>query len=204
MSDPVGAPAPRREYGVLLPQFGSTASRTRLLDTTVEIERMGFDSVWVRDHIVYKPHTHKDQDKTHVDCFAVLAAVAAVTTRIKLCTGVLIPHRPPIQTALLFCCLDFLACAARVVAGLLLAEKPGDAMTAEDLESLVGGALALRGIPADELYSLTPIVAEAAHAAHAGESIKPERVRQAARAVGGLAASLLVAAERRFSSFSRF
>ncbi len=83
----------------------------------------------------------------------------------------------------------------RVVAGLLLAEKPGDAMTAEDLESLVGGALALRGIPADDLYSLTPIVAEAAHAAHGGESVKPERVRQAARAVGGLAASLLVAAE---------
>lgn len=83
----------------------------------------------------------------------------------------------------------------RVVAGLLLAEKPGEAMTAEDLESLVGAALALRGIPADDLHSLTPIVAEAAHAAHAGESIKPERVRQAARAVGGLAASLLVAAE---------
>ncbi|MCA1819421.1 MAG: AAA family ATPase, partial [Halobacteriales archaeon] len=83
----------------------------------------------------------------------------------------------------------------RVVAGLLLAEKPGDAMSPEDLESLVGVALALRGIPADELYRLTPIVAEAAQHAHAGEQIPPERIRQAARAVGGLAASLLVAAE---------
>jgi ATP-dependent RNA/DNA helicase IGHMBP2 len=83
----------------------------------------------------------------------------------------------------------------RVVAGLLLAEKPGDAMLAEDLESLVGVALALRGIPADELYKLTPVVAEAAARAHAAESVPPERVREAARAVGGLAASLLVAAE---------
>src|SRR5439155_25151154 len=83
----------------------------------------------------------------------------------------------------------------RVVAGLLLAEKPGEAMSPEDLESLVGVALALRGIPADELYRLTPIVAEAAQRSHAGEMIPPERIRQAARAVGGLAAALLVAAE---------
>lgn len=83
----------------------------------------------------------------------------------------------------------------RVAAGLLLATNVGDAMMAEDLESLVGVALALRGLPAEELYKLTPVVAEAAHAAHAGESIAPERVRAAARAAGGLAASLLVAAE---------
>ncbi|HEX2066307.1 MAG TPA: AAA domain-containing protein, partial [Candidatus Thermoplasmatota archaeon] len=83
----------------------------------------------------------------------------------------------------------------RVVAGLLLAEKPGEAMSPEDLESLVGVALALRGIPADELYRLTPIVAEAAQKAHDAEQVPPERIRQAARAVGGLAAALLVAAE---------
>ncbi|MEA3189419.1 MAG: ATP-dependent helicase [Thermoplasmata archaeon] len=83
----------------------------------------------------------------------------------------------------------------RVVAGLLLAEDPGKAMMPEDLEALVGVALALRGLPADELYRLTPVVAQAAHAAHADEPIPPEKVRQAARAVGGLAASLLVAAE---------
>src|SRR6185503_1175730 len=73
--------------------------------------------------------------------------------------------------------------------------KPGEAMSPEDLEALVGVALALRGIPADELYKLTPVVAEAAHAAHGAAAVTPERVRQAARAVGGLAASLLVAAE---------
>lgn len=83
----------------------------------------------------------------------------------------------------------------RVAAGLLLATDVGQAMMAEDLESLVGVALALRGIPAEELYHLSPIVAEAAMAAHAKQSIAPERVQAAARASGGLAASLLVAAE---------
>lgn len=83
----------------------------------------------------------------------------------------------------------------RVAAGLLLATDVSQAMVVEDLESLVGVALALRGIPAEELYKLTPVVAEAAQAAHAGESVSPERVRDAARSAGGLAASLLVAAE---------
>src|SRR5439155_9596321 len=41
----------------------------------------------------------------------------------------------------------------------------------------------------------SPFVAEAAAAAHGKESIKPERVLAAARANGGLAAALLVAAE---------
>jgi ATP-dependent RNA/DNA helicase IGHMBP2 len=83
----------------------------------------------------------------------------------------------------------------RVAAGLLLATDVEQAMMAEDLESLVGVALALRGIPAEELYHLSPIVAEAAHAAHGKQSIAPERVQAAARSVGGLAAALLVAAE---------
>lgn len=104
------------EYGVLLPQFGSQASRERLIDQCRNIEDYGFDSVWVRDHVVYEPHSHEDQDRTHVDPFVVLSAVAAVTQKVKLGTGVLIPHRHPIHTALLFGSLDFLA-PGRVEAG---------------------------------------------------------------------------------------
>lgn len=108
----------KKEYGVLLPQFGVAASRERLLNKCVDIERYGFDSVWVRDHIVYEPHTHEDPDRTHLDCFNVLSAVAAITEKVKLCTGVLIPHRHPIHTALLFGSLDFLAGPGRVEAGI--------------------------------------------------------------------------------------
>lgn len=114
---PDGEPARTHEYGVLLPQFGSAATRERLIDRCRDIELLGFDSVWVRDHVVYEPHTHEDPDRTHVDPFVVLAAVGAITTRLKLGTGVLIPHRHPIHTALLFGSLDFLA-PDRVEAGM--------------------------------------------------------------------------------------
>src|SRR3990172_7740483 len=90
-AEATGADGPGFEYGVLLPHFGKNASRERLVGCARQIERYGFDSVWVRDHIVFHPHAHEDQNKTHVDPFIVLAAVAGATNRIKLATGTLIP-----------------------------------------------------------------------------------------------------------------
>ena len=83
----------------------------------------------------------------------------------------------------------------RVVAGLLLAESPDGAMSVEDLEALVGSALALRGIPGEDLHMITPYVARAAEVAHEGGKVEPDEVRAAVRAQGGLAGALLVAAE---------
>ncbi len=83
----------------------------------------------------------------------------------------------------------------RVVTGLLLAEDVKAAMLAEDLEALVGVALALRGLAAEDLYHLSRVVETAASAAYAGERVPPDQVRDAARTYGGLAAALLVAAE---------
>lgn len=83
----------------------------------------------------------------------------------------------------------------RVVAGLLLAEKPDEAMAVEDLETLCGIALALRGIPGEDLHMLTAVVARAAEVAHGGLKCPPDEVRAAVRAQGGLAGALLVAAE---------
>ncbi len=83
----------------------------------------------------------------------------------------------------------------RVATGLLLSQDPDAAMDADDLEVLVGAALALRGIPAEELYNLTPVVAEAARLAHDGGNVEAAQVTKAGRSQGGLAAALLVAAE---------
>jgi alkanesulfonate monooxygenase SsuD/methylene tetrahydromethanopterin reductase-like flavin-dependent oxidoreductase (luciferase family) len=104
------------EYGLLLPHFGTFATRAALLDGARRIEAYGFDSVWVRDHLVYRPHDHEDSNRTHIDPLIVLAAVAAVTDRVTLGTGVLIPHRHPIHAALLLGSLDRLA-PGRVIAG---------------------------------------------------------------------------------------
>jgi alkanesulfonate monooxygenase SsuD/methylene tetrahydromethanopterin reductase-like flavin-dependent oxidoreductase (luciferase family) len=41
----------------------------------------------VRDHVVFRPRPHEPADRTHVDPFVVLAAVAAVTRSIVLGTA---------------------------------------------------------------------------------------------------------------------
>jgi alkanesulfonate monooxygenase SsuD/methylene tetrahydromethanopterin reductase-like flavin-dependent oxidoreductase (luciferase family) len=104
------------QYGLLLPHFGSYATRAAVLDGARRAEQLGFDSVWVRDHLVYHPHAHEDPDRTHIDPLVTLAAVAGVTERLILGAGTLIPHRHPIHTALLLGSLERLAGPGRVIA----------------------------------------------------------------------------------------
>jgi len=106
-----------RKYGLLLPHFGPHASKGALVGMAPKIEEYGFDSVWVRDHIIFHPHGFEDPDRTHVEPFTVLSAIAAVTERIQLGFGSLIPHRHPIYTALALGSLDWLAGPGRVIAG---------------------------------------------------------------------------------------
>ena len=106
-----------RRYGLLLPHFGDQASRAKLLRGAQAAERYGFDSVWVRDHLVFHPHKFEGQDRTHVDPLVTLGLVAGVTERIILGTGSLVPHRHPIHTALLLGSLEFVAGPGRVIAG---------------------------------------------------------------------------------------
>lgn len=113
-------------YGVLLPHFGSHATRDRLLDGAQSIERYGFDSAWVRDHVVFHPHAHEDQDRTHVDPFVAMSAIAATTERITLGFGTLIPHRHPIHAALLLGSLDFIAGPGRVLAAWGIGGAPAE------------------------------------------------------------------------------
>jgi len=109
--------AGRKTYGVLLPHFGPHATRDRLIAGTRRVEQLGFDAVWVRDHVVFRPHAYEPPDRTHVDPFVVLSALATVTESIVLGTATLIPHRHPIHAALLLGSLDYVAGPGRVVAG---------------------------------------------------------------------------------------
>lgn len=105
------------KFGVLLPHFGPHATRERLVGGAQQIESYGFDSVWVRDHVVFNPHSYEDPDRTHVDPFVVLSAIASVTSQITLGTATLIPHRHPIHAALALGSLDFVAGPRRIIAG---------------------------------------------------------------------------------------
>lgn len=110
-------PDTTRRYGLLLPHFGEFASRDRLIRGAQAAERYGFDSVWVRDHLVFHPHHMEGHDRTHVDPMVTLGMIAGVTEKITLGTGSLIPYRNPIQTALLLASLEYLAGPGRIIAG---------------------------------------------------------------------------------------
>jgi probable F420-dependent oxidoreductase len=77
-----------------------------LIAYALEAEALGFDSVWVWDHILLGV----DPPFPVLDSLTLLTAVAARTTRIKLGTGVLVlPLRNPVALAKELASLDLIA-----------------------------------------------------------------------------------------------
>ena len=90
------------KFGLLLPHFGEHASKDNLLRGSQRAEELGFDSVWVRDHLVFEPHGEMEKpNRSFYDALTTLTAIGAVTERIELGTGSLIPFRHPLVTALM-------------------------------------------------------------------------------------------------------
>lgn len=90
------------KFGLLLPHFGEHASREKLIEGSKLAEKMGFDSVWVRDHLVFEPHGEFEKaNREFYDALVTLTAIGAVTERLQLGTGSLIPFRHPLVTALM-------------------------------------------------------------------------------------------------------
>jgi alkanesulfonate monooxygenase SsuD/methylene tetrahydromethanopterin reductase-like flavin-dependent oxidoreductase (luciferase family) len=90
------------KFGLLLPHFGEHASKDNLLRGAQRAEELGFDSVWVRDHLAFEPHGEMEKpDRSFYDALTTLTAIGAVTNKIELGTGSLIPFRHPLLTALM-------------------------------------------------------------------------------------------------------
>ncbi len=87
------------KFGLLLPHFGAHMSVAGCLDGAQRAEAYGFDSVWVRDHLVFKPHAGEGGDPSHLECLILLASLAPVTTRLRFGTAMAICHRHPIHLA---------------------------------------------------------------------------------------------------------
>ncbi len=86
-------------FGLLVPHFGETAERDVLVDGARMAERLGFDSLWVRDHVVFEPHGLEGSDRTFIDPFVTLAFLAGVTEGIGFGTATVIPFRHPFHLA---------------------------------------------------------------------------------------------------------
>ncbi len=120
------------QYGAFLPHIGPLAGGNVLdnIRTTAQsAEALGYDSVWVGDHIVTPLNIASKYPYTATGAFplnpqapileplTVLSFAAACTTKIRLGTAVLVlPHRNAVVTAKTVATLDVLS-AGRVILG---------------------------------------------------------------------------------------
>ncbi len=102
-------------YGVAIPQANQFASPEALRAIARAIEDIGFDSVWVSDHIIVQ------QGSSYIPEFmteplAVLSYLAAETRHVTIGTSVLIvPYRDPVFTAKFLSSVDYLSNGRLVV-----------------------------------------------------------------------------------------
>ncbi|HEY8514407.1 MAG TPA: TIGR03560 family F420-dependent LLM class oxidoreductase [Candidatus Binatia bacterium] len=99
-------------FGVTLPQIKRSWQEAR--DAALEIERLGFDSAWVCDHMYGVPMPNLPI----FEAWSELAAVAAITERVELGTLVTPPFfRNPAVLAKQLATIDHIS-GGRVIAGL--------------------------------------------------------------------------------------
>ncbi len=104
-------------FGVGLPHFRQMASAEAIVTVAQRAEALGFDSVWVTDHIVI-PHSAIPRfGETFFELFATLAYVAGKTRRVRLGTSVIIlPYRNPLFMAKALATIDVLS-GGRLIVG---------------------------------------------------------------------------------------
>jgi alkanesulfonate monooxygenase SsuD/methylene tetrahydromethanopterin reductase-like flavin-dependent oxidoreductase (luciferase family) len=86
-------------FGLLVPHFGVEADQDLLIEGAQLAERLGYDSLWVRDHLVFHPHGMEGTDRTFIEPFVTLTYLAAKTERIGIGAATIIPFRHPILMA---------------------------------------------------------------------------------------------------------
>jgi probable F420-dependent oxidoreductase len=106
------------QFGLSLPHFRQVASPEAIRRVAQCAEQLGFDGIWVSDHIVI-PHSAVDRfGSMFYEPLTVLGFAAACTSRIRLGTTVIIlPYRNPLVTAKVLATLDVLS-GGRVTAGM--------------------------------------------------------------------------------------
>ena len=84
-------------YGVAIPQANHFATPDALRAMARAVEDLGFDSIWVSDHIIV-PTGSSYIPEMMTEPLAVLAFLAAETKHVTLGTSVLIlPYRDPVS-----------------------------------------------------------------------------------------------------------
>src|SRR5919106_4286020 len=130
------------KLGVHLPQFGRVAGPDAISRVASQAEDLGFDDVWVSDHLAI-PDGVRYPPSFLYEPLQALAWAAAATTRVDLGTSVLIlPYRHPLHLAKELASLDQLS-GGRVIVG------AGSGWLEGEFEAL-GVPFAERGVRSDE------------------------------------------------------
>jgi probable F420-dependent oxidoreductase len=148
------------KFGVLAGNFGTFGEEPGVdasIQMAEEAERLGFDSVWVHDHIIMPsgvqskyPYNETGASPFRVDQFiydpiTVMAAIAARTSRVQIGTSVLVvPYRNPLVLAKELATIDRIS-HGRVVLGI------GAGWMSEEFDALgIGEHYVHRGAMTDE------------------------------------------------------
>lgn len=123
-------------FGIRVPNSGPLTSVENIVQAAIATEEMGYDSVFVHDHVVWSSKMHRhhissgahealmhDQTADFYESLTTLSYLAAVTKRVKLGVMCLVmPTRNPIYAAKQLATLDHLS-QGRLLAGVGLGSK---------------------------------------------------------------------------------
>ncbi|GBD11450.1 Phthiodiolone/phenolphthiodiolone dimycocerosates ketoreductase [bacterium HR23] len=104
-------------FGLAVPHFRQVASVEAIRRVAHEAEAMGYDSVWVTDHILLPRQYHERFGVDMLEMVPVLGYLCAITRRIRIGTSVIIlAHRNPIFMARALATVDVLS-GGRLIVG---------------------------------------------------------------------------------------
>lgn len=105
------------KFGIVLPTYRRLASAGNILRAAALTETLGFDSVWVSDHVVVPSRNIDSFGPTFFEAVTVMAYVAGVTDRVAIGAAILIvPYRHPLLLAKMLTTIDQLS-RGRVILG---------------------------------------------------------------------------------------
>jgi probable F420-dependent oxidoreductase len=148
------------QFGVRVPNSGPLSGVENIVRAAKEAERLGFDSIWVHDHVVWSSEMHRhhissgaaealaeSQDADFFEALTMLAYVAAHTEAIRLGVACLVvPCRNPIYAAKQLATLDHIT-GGRLIAGVGLGSKAS--MDSKEFD-VFGVPTSKRGVMTDD------------------------------------------------------